>query len=144
MTNPIRVVALCVLERGGSILVFEAFDSVKGTPFYRPLGGGVERGETSVEAVVREMREEIAADVTDLELLDVLENIFTLEGELGHEVVFLYRGRFADEAMYLNEEFVVREANETLLARWRPLSFFDDHHRLVPERLRELLRAVVR
>jgi ADP-ribose pyrophosphatase YjhB (NUDIX family) len=82
MTKDIRVVVLCVFRRFDSILVFEGFDSVKGTPCYRPLGGGVERGETTKQAIIREIREEIDADVTDLKLLGTQENIFTLEGEL--------------------------------------------------------------
>ena len=140
MSKPIRVIALCVLRREDSILVFEAFDSVRGTPFYRPLGGGVERGETSKQAVIREIHEEIDAEITDLELLGTLESIFRFQGELGHEIVFVYQGRFADESAYLREEFTVREDNgEVLLARWRPLSSFTDYHRLVPERLMELL-----
>jgi ADP-ribose pyrophosphatase YjhB (NUDIX family) len=140
MTKDIRVVVLCVFRRFDSILVFEGFDSVKGTPFYRPLGGGVERGETTKQAIIREIREEIDADVTDLKLLGTQENIFTLEGELRHEIVFVYQGRFADEGLYQMEEFTVREDNgETLRASWRPLSFFTEYHRLVPEQLRDML-----
>jgi ADP-ribose pyrophosphatase YjhB (NUDIX family) len=138
--EPIRVVALCVIRRDDSILVFEGFDSVKGTPFYRPLGGGIERGETSQKACMRELKEEIDTEVTDLKLLGVLENIFTLEGKPGHEIVFVYEGRFSDQTVYGREEFVVREDNgEVLKASWRPLSFFNDYHRLVPERLQSLL-----
>jgi ADP-ribose pyrophosphatase YjhB (NUDIX family) len=140
MSKPIRVVALCVFRKDDSILVFEGFDSVSGTPFYRPLGGGVERGESTKQAIIREIREEIEAEVTDLELLGTLESIFTLEGQLGHEIVFVYQGRFADENAYLQDEFTVREDNgDVLLARWRPLSSFTDYHRLVPERLMELI-----
>jgi 8-oxo-dGTP pyrophosphatase MutT (NUDIX family) len=140
MSKRIRTIALCVLQRRDSILVFEAFDSVKGSPFYRPLGGGIEPGETSQQAVTRELREEINAGVTDLKLLGTLENIFTLEGEPRHEIVFVYQGRFADETAYAREEFVVTEDNgEVLRATWRPLSFFNEYHRLVPERLKELL-----
>ena len=140
MDKPIRVVALCVLRRGGSILVFEGFDSHKGTPFYRPLGGGVERGETTQEACIREISEEIGLEVTDLQILEVVENIFTLEGELGHEIVFVYEARFADAEAYAREEFIVREDNgDVLPARWLPLSYFNDYHRLVPERLKDLL-----
>jgi 8-oxo-dGTP pyrophosphatase MutT (NUDIX family) len=140
MDRPIRVVALCVLQRGNSILVFEGFDSIKGTPFYRPLGGGVEPGETSKQACIREIREEIGTEVTDLKLLGTLENIFTLEGEFRHEVVFVYQGRFADGAAYAREEFTVTEDNgEVLKAKWRALSFFNDYHRLVPEQLKLLL-----
>jgi ADP-ribose pyrophosphatase YjhB (NUDIX family) len=142
MDKPIRVVALCVLRRADSILVFEGFDSHKGTPFYRPLGGGVERGETSREACIREITEEIGLEVTDLRILEVVENIFTLEGELGHEVVFVYEARFTDAQAYAREEFLVREDNgDVLQARWRPLSYFNDYHRLVPERLKYMLTA---
>jgi 8-oxo-dGTP pyrophosphatase MutT (NUDIX family) len=48
-------------------VLVEAFDPVKGETFYRPLGGGVEFGETSA-AAAREIREEVSADVTDTEL----------------------------------------------------------------------------
>jgi len=140
MSKPIRVVSICVIRRDDSILVLEAFDSVRGMPFYRPLGGGVERGETSKQAVIREIREEIGAEITDLRLLGTLESIFTIEGQLGHEVVFVYEGRFVDANAYLQQEFTVREDNgDVFFAQWRPISFFTDYRRLVPERLMELL-----
>jgi len=49
----IRVIAICIFRRGNRILV-EAFDSVKGSPYYRPLGGGIEPGETSETTLIRE------------------------------------------------------------------------------------------
>jgi len=138
----IRVIAVCVIRRADEILVFEGFDSVKGSPYYRPLGGGVEPGETALEAVKREMREELGREVLDLMLLGTLENIFSLEGEPGHEIVFVFEGRFDDEDMYKQEEFTIREDNgDVFPGRWRSLGFFDDHHRLVPEDLRGLLDA---
>ena len=140
MNDSIRVVAICVFRRADCILVSEGFDSIKGTPFYRQLGGGVQRGETTREAVVREIREEIEADVTELKLLGTLENIFTLEDKSGHEIVFVYEGQFDDEATYLKEEFTVREDNgEIHEARWRPLSFFTNYHRLVPDGLTDVI-----
>lgn len=96
----IRVIAICVFQHNNHILVFEGFDSVKGTPFYRPLGGGVDPGETSLAAVVREIREETGQEVTDLRLLGVLESIFTVDQRTGHEIVFVYDGRFCDEQIY--------------------------------------------
>lgn len=33
----IRVVAICVFHRNGRILIFDGFDAVKGTHYYRPL-----------------------------------------------------------------------------------------------------------
>ncbi len=60
----IQVIAICVFGRDDNILVFDGFDSVKGLPLYRPLGGGIEPGETSQEAVAREIHEELGLEVT--------------------------------------------------------------------------------
>ena len=138
--NYIRVIAIAIIRRGDSILVFEGLDSTKGNRFYRPLGGGVEFGETSQQAVKREIKEEIDQDITDLRLLTTLESIFTLEGETGHEIVYVYEGRFADASAYNHESFTVHEETETLKATWRSLNFFNNHHRLVPEALVPLLK----
>lgn len=138
----IRVIAICTFLRNNRILVFEAFDPVKGTPFYRPLGGGVEPGETSQAALVREIREEIDQEITNLRLLGVLESIFTVGERAGHEIVFVYDGCFCDEAIYDNEALTIHEDNgESIRAVWRDLASFDDYHRLVPEKLLALLQA---
>lgn len=138
----IRVIAICVFRRGNHILVFEAFDPAKGTPFYRPLGGGVDPGETSEAAVIREIREEINQEITDLRLLGVLESIFTVGERAGHEIVFVYAGRFCDATVYDQPVLTIHEDNgETLRAVWRDLASFDDYHRLVPEKLLALIDA---
>lgn len=138
----IRVIAICVFQRDTTILVFEAFDPRKGTPFYRPLGGGVDPGETSEAAVIREIREEIGQEITDLRLLGVLESIFTVGERAGHEIVFVYNGRFCDETVYAQPALTIHEDNgETLRAVWRDLASFDDYHRLVPEKLLALIGA---
>ncbi len=136
----IRVIAVCVFRRGDSILVYEAFDSVKGSPYYRALGGGVEPGETTQAAVAREIDEELGLEVIGLRLLGVLENRFVCDGEPGHEIVFVYDGRFRDESVHQRESLPVTESDgELLTARWRRLDWFDDYHRLVPEALGEML-----
>lgn len=139
--NQIRVIAICIIRRGDKILVCEYFDQGRNTPFYRPLGGAVEFGETTQQTIKREIREEIDQETADLKLLTVLENIFTLEGKTGHEIVYVYEGHFADEAAYQRESFEVHEEGEILTASWRPLSFFNDYHRLVPEALVSLLKT---
>lgn len=136
----IRVIAICIFRRGNRILV-EAFDSVKGSPYYRPLGGGIEPGETSETALIREIREEINQEITDLRLLGVLENIFTVEQRIGHEIVFVYDGRFCDEQVYNLTSLTIHEdSGDVLRAVWRDLASFDTYHRLVPEKLWLLLK----
>ena len=60
----------------GRMLVTPSFDSVKEKPQFRLPGGQIEFGERSEVALAREMREEFAADVEVLELLDVVQNVF--------------------------------------------------------------------
>lgn len=58
----------------------------------------------------------------------------------GHEIVFVYDGEFVDPAVYERDRLDFEEDNgEAVTARWRPLNFFDAHHRLVPERLHQLI-----
>lgn len=138
----IRVIAICLLRRNDRILVFEGYDHNSNTHFYRPLGGGVDAGETSAEAVTRELQEEIGAEVTDLQLLGVLESLFTVNERAGHEIVFVYDGRLVDESLYEQAQIKVVEDNgEIIYATWRTLDSFGAKHRLVPEALVELLRA---
>lgn len=135
----IRVIAICLFRQNNRILVFEAFDRAKGSPFYRPLGGGIEPGETSQEAIIREIREEVSAEITDLQLVDVIENLFTNDGRAGHEIVFVYDGEFVDKTLYAQSYLEVHEDDQTKLrATWRPLEFFNDYHRLVPKELMAL------
>lgn len=144
MTKPtkIRVIAICVFRMANRILVFEAFDSTNGKPFYRPLGGGVEPGETSKEAVIREIREEIGREIENVQLLGVLEEIFVHEGNAAHEVIFVYDAEFVDKSAYEQSVLTVREDNgDVLNAVWKELTFFNDYHQLVPVELRSLLES---
>lgn len=124
----IRPKAVCVCRRGDQILVNAAFDSVKQETFYCPLGGGVEFGERANQAATRELREELGAEVTDLTLLGVLENIFVYEGQPGHEIVFVFDGRFVDRSLYERTEIICEESNgQRFAARWMPIAQFARH-----------------
>lgn len=61
--------------------------------YHRLIGGGVELGESHRDAILREVDEELTATVHDLTMLATVENIFRMDGVLGHEIVFLYTGR---------------------------------------------------
>ena len=88
--NRIRPIAICLFCNGDQILVAEGYDSSKQYHFCRPLGGEIEFGERSQNAVRREIQEEIGAAIESLKLIGVVENIFLREGQPGHEVVFVY------------------------------------------------------
>lgn len=133
----IRAVAVCVVSNAGKIFVVQNYDSVKEETYYRPLGGGIEFGEHSRAAVLREFREEIGAELENVRRLCALENIFTLEGEPAHEIVQVYEADFADESWYAAPPMSVRDSPEVAL--WKPLGAFVDEERLVPEGLLEMI-----
>jgi 8-oxo-dGTP pyrophosphatase MutT (NUDIX family) len=136
----IRVISICVFNDNGRILVAEGIDSVTRDRFARPLGGGVEPGETSRQAVTREIREELGLNAIELRLLGVLENIFEYQGKPGHEIAFVYDGRLDDPSAYERPELPMSEPGWDSPAKWRSLDSFGDDCRLVPEDLITLLR----
>jgi 8-oxo-dGTP pyrophosphatase MutT (NUDIX family) len=144
VSSAIRPIAIGVVRRGRELLVFNAVDSVKGERFHRPLGGGIEFGERSDEAVVRELREETGFEVRVESRLGVLENVFTHEGREWHEICFVFDVSFADPSAYDCETFEVVETvsgvEVRLPAVWVDPDALDAP--LYPDGLRELLDAV--
>lgn len=112
-------------------------DTVKGDDYYRPIGGCVEFGETTTAALLREFREELNTGIMiDGEPL-ILENIFTCDGEMGHEIVYLYPARFENPVYYNRQVFILHEASgETFDALWvNIVECLSGNLRLVPEEL---------
>ena len=89
--NVTRPCAFVFLRSHSRLLVSEMIDEAEGT-FYRPPGGGIEFGEHSREAAVRELREEFDFELPtgELRLLGVIENSFEFRGAPHHEICFVY------------------------------------------------------
>ena len=114
---------------------------MNGQTFYCPPGGGVEFGERAAEAVRREMLEELGADVADVALLGVLENLFTYESTPGHEIVFVFVARLTDPALEARDELDGIEGDMPYVACWLPLDHFaPGGPPLYPDGLYALLR----
>ena len=140
MENRIRPIAICIFSNNGRILVAEGYDSVKQQTFYRPLGGSIEFGERGEETIRRELEEELDAEVDNLKYLGMAENIFTYQGERGHEIVLIYDGKFADKSFYEREMLEGDEFGLPFQAVWKRLDEFGPGKApLYPEQLLELL-----
>lgn len=125
--NQIRPIAICVFRNNDRILVAEGYDPVKDEYFYRPLGGGIEFGETSAETICRELMEElnVEAEKDSLRYLGALENIFHFNGTASHEIVMIFDGVLKASGLYDQPVIVGKEANgEDIRAVWKGLDEF--------------------
>jgi 8-oxo-dGTP pyrophosphatase MutT (NUDIX family) len=137
--NHIKMKSLAWIEREGMIFVVTMPDSVKQDYYFRPIGGTVEYGETSLETVKREVMEELQTSIEVTGAPLILENLFTLDDKFGHEVDFVYPCAFSDESFYEDKPYKLIEANgEEFEAMWIKVSdCLEGMKRLVPEPMLE-------
>lgn len=139
----IRPLALCIFHHQGKILVNQFHDDENHRTLYRPLGGGIEFGERSADAVVREVQEELGLSIHNVRLLGTLESLFTYAGKPGHEIVQVYDARFDDERVYERPAIEGHESDgAAFTAKWRDSTDFGPASPLVPEGLHDLLKSL--
>ncbi|ETT58003.1 NUDIX domain-containing protein [Paenibacillus sp. FSL H8-0457] len=139
----IRTVSLCLIRRGDQILVEETYDKAVNKTFYRPVGGTVEYGENSKETIIREVKEELNAEIQEPKLKFVIENLFTYLDQIGHEVDFIYEADLVDHDLYKREVIEGIEGINPFKAVWKSINGFEDNEqeKLVPDGLLDLLLA---
>lgn len=114
----IRTKAVCLFFYQDKILLTKGYDPTKDEYYLIPVGGGIEFGETSEQAVIREVWEETTQEIHDPQLLGVLENLFTFDGIQGHEIVFVYQAQFTDLTAYQQTLHGYESNNVPLIAEW--------------------------
>lgn len=102
-SGQIRCLALLVARHNNRLLVSPGYDQIKQNNFYRLLGGEIEVGEDSLAALRREIKEELGLELENCRLIKVLENIFEFNGQLGHEICFVYEANFVELEIYEQE-----------------------------------------
>ncbi|MCM0619774.1 NUDIX hydrolase [Nocardioides bruguierae] len=135
----IRVKAFAVLlHPDGTRHAVSRMSTTEHPTLHRPLGGSVELGEPALDAAVREIREELDATLVEPRLLGVLENVFTIDGELGHEVVFVHLGHLAEADAVPDEGRPFTDGDVPCWVEWRPVAG-DPEVPLFPTGLQEML-----
>jgi 8-oxo-dGTP pyrophosphatase MutT (NUDIX family) len=109
--------------------------------FYVLPGGRVEMREPAIEAVAREMREELGCDVEVGRLLWVMDNLFVHKGIPYHEIGLVFEVTLPEGCPQASgEPWTADELDGTkLYFQWKPLSELASLD-LKPSCLREMLR----
>jgi 8-oxo-dGTP pyrophosphatase MutT (NUDIX family) len=116
--NQIRTLALGLIRDGDRTFLSEGYDPVKQQTFYRALGGGVDFGETSYDALKREFQEELQAELTNIKYLGCIENLFIFKGQQGHEIIQLYQCDFVESKFYKLDQLEFTEGESKQTALW--------------------------
>jgi ADP-ribose pyrophosphatase YjhB (NUDIX family) len=132
-----RVAGVCVHE-DHVLLHREAKDD-----FWVMPGGRPHLYESSRDALIREMDEEIATRVEVPRLLWVVENFFEYFGERFHEIAFYYQMSLPEDSPYrdVGVDFTGQEGDVTLLFHWFPIDEIE-RVRLYPTFLRTALSTL--
>ncbi len=101
-----------IIEHNGRYLL----STVSGLGFWFLPGGRVKAGESSLDAMGRELREELGIENQVMQLVWTVENFFTLDGEDFHEVGFYFKVSLPQNTDFFGEESFVRDPG--LEFRW--------------------------
>jgi 8-oxo-dGTP pyrophosphatase MutT (NUDIX family) len=86
-------------------------------PFSNFVGGGIEVGETMLDCIRREVREEMRAEVVQAQYLFIVENFFRYGGEIRHGL-----GHYFEVTLDREE---VHSTNPALEYSWIPIKELD-------------------
>lgn len=93
----------CIILKFKDKILFTRMNNV---PFYCLPGGHVELGESTVEATIRECKEELGIDIKIDKLVAIHENFFTRDdGKIFHELGYYYLCTALDEKQVRQENY---------------------------------------
>jgi len=138
----IREAALCLIRRQNAFLVAEIRDPETGTVLHRPPGGGVERGESPIDAVRRELYEELGVTLTAVRELGTLDHIWFWKGREIRERAWLFAASSTDDVRLTRGETPdgVEANGQRIKTIWRPIEDTKDLPPLCPPLLIDFLR----
>ncbi len=107
-----------IFRNGNKILLHHGLKS----DHYTLPGGRVKDGETTKQALKREMEEEMGYNVSILRPVSFMENMFNLDDKDYHELLVTYEAQFGAEEAYQREKIVGIEEREDLEFIWKDIS----------------------
>lgn len=82
--------------------------------FWNMIGGRVQYGESSLDAVSREVYEELGIQIQNLKLINISENFFKWKGKTQQEMLFVYRANVREDcSLTKTNEFKCLDSDKT-------------------------------
>ena len=132
----LNVRAAGVIIHNNKLLVHKSINS----DHYCLIGGRVEIGEDSENALKREIEEELGKEVYITGYISTVENFFEYEGKKVHEIMFIHRAEFVDENDKKIEYSLKNiEGKDYLHYEWLDLNKLEDYL-IVPDVVINILK----
>lgn len=106
-------------------------------------GGYVEVGETSLEAIKREIKEELQININDAEYIGIIENFFTnFKGDKTHGLEFYYKINVSDgEIKNIDMNYIENDKGTTVKHnfKWIPINELNLYN-IVPSQINNIIQ----
>lgn len=107
---------------------------------YALPGGRIEIGENSKTTVKREIIEEMGKEIEITGYISTIENLFIMNGNKYHEIMFVYKAEFKNKEDKLIQQTIKNvEGNDYLQYEWIDLEEIDKMP-LKPQAIKEILK----
>lgn len=132
----LNVRAAGIMIHNGKILLHRNINS----DHYALIGGRVEIGESSVNTIKREIKEELGKNIEITRYISTIENFFENEGSKYHEIMFIYKIEFIKEEDKKIEYTMKNiEGKDYLQYEWIELDKINKYP-LLPQIAKEILK----
>lgn len=119
----------CIISSEGKYLLHRK----KGDSFWNLIGGRTSLGESSIDAVRREIQEELGCDCTIDALVHVGENFFSFKGADFHEILMIFSGE-------LKEPFREEDLEQDIEVKWFSVEELEQID-ILPQYTREVIQG---
>ena len=108
---------------------------------YALIGGRIEIGENSEDAVKREIQEELGKEIEITGNAATIENFFEMDSQKYHEIMFVHKAEFVNEEDKKIEDTIKNvEGKDYLKYEWVDLDELDEYP-LKPQAIKEILKS---
>lgn len=115
------------------ILLFQ----VKDKDFYMLVGGKIKELETSIDAIKREIKEEINLDVNNIEFVCLSEEFANAKGFNNHQINIIYKGMYNGE---IKENVFIGLEGDWCHYEWLDIDKLDNY-KVFPNVIKEIAKT---